>query len=160
MNNLFGKGVEEVKRNVLFVCTGNTCRSPMAEAFLSSKANDSVSVRSAGVAASPGSDASSGAKQALAEFGLSKEHRARQLEAELVEWADIILTMTGSQKQLIHVYFPYAMDKVFTLKEYVDYSGDKGKEDVLDPYGQSLDKYMETAAELEELVEMFLKKFS
>ncbi|HHY21535.1 MAG TPA: low molecular weight protein arginine phosphatase [Bacilli bacterium] len=128
----------------------------MAEAFLLAKANDSIAVRSAGVAASPGSDASQGAKQAMAEFGVTKDHQAQQLEAELLEWADLILTMTVSQKQLIHAYFPQALDKVYTLKEYVGHSDENG--DVLDPFGQSLSIYLETAAELEGLVEKLLKK--
>lgn len=130
----------------------------MAEAFLLAKADDSIAVRSAGVAASSGSDASLGAKQALAEFGLTKEHQAQQLGLELLEWADVVFTMTAGQKQLIRTYFPQATDKVYTLKEYVEHQG--MDEDVLDPYGQSLSVYMETATELEELVKKLLQKLT
>lgn len=128
----------------------------MAEAFLLAKANGLIAVRSAGVAASTGSDASEGAKRAMAEFGVTKKHYAQQLEAELLEWADLVLTMTMSQKQLIHAYFPHSIDKVYTLKEYVGHLDENS--DVLDPFGQSLSKYLATATELEGLVEKLTRK--
>ena len=101
---------------VLFVCTGNTCRSSMAEGLL--KAMGEHEVRSAGVAAEAGSPASPYAVDALFSKGIDiTTHRARFISAEDVEWADIILTMTRRHKELLLERFPHAEHKLYTLKE-------------------------------------------
>jgi protein-tyrosine-phosphatase len=87
--------------NILFVCTGNTCRSPMAEAIarrlLEERGWTHVQVGSAGAAASAGSGASAHARTVAREHGHDvEEHRARQLTPELVAWADLILAMSPS----------------------------------------------------------------
>lgn len=86
---------------ILYVCTGNTCRSPMAEVLTRHALRErewvQVEVRSAGVAAMPGSPASEGAARAVARAGLSlDDHRSTPLSPELVEWADVVLTMSAS----------------------------------------------------------------
>src|SRR5687767_9985341 len=82
--------------NVLFVCTGNTCRSPMAEALAKREVRERrwshVAVRSAGISAHPGGAASEGALQAARERGLDlTAHGATQVDQRLVDWADVIL---------------------------------------------------------------------
>jgi protein-tyrosine-phosphatase len=135
-------------KRILFVCTGNTCRSPLAEALFRSKLGDSQwEVRSAGVAAYEGQPASQQTLQVLQERGISHDHNARRLTEELVEWADLILTMTRSHKSLVTSTFPTAVDKVFTLREYV---GIEGLEDIADPFGGSVEEYRKCAAEIEE----------
>ncbi|TCP57722.1 protein-tyrosine phosphatase [Tumebacillus sp. BK434] len=111
---------------LLFVCTGNTCRSAMAEPLMRRRLDtaglgDRVEVRSAGVAAMPGAPASQGAAHVLNAKGMDGAgHMASLLDRELVNWADLILTMGESHKRAIVEKHFDALDKTFTLKEFVD----------------------------------------
>lgn len=107
-------------KNILFVCTGNTCRSPMAEALLRAKAGDRFDVRSAGVFAVDGGPAAHEAVQVLSERGIDCHHQSKKLDEALIRWADVILTMTESHKHAVGVRFPESAGKVYTLKEYTD----------------------------------------
>ncbi|ELK49039.1 low molecular weight protein arginine phosphatase [Halobacillus sp. ACCC02827] len=104
--------------NILFVCTGNTCRSPMAEALLKSKW-DKGEVRSAGIFAGKGEPLAKNSELVLKEKDLTMNHQAVNVDDDLLEWADIVLTMTDRHKQTLALQYPYHQDKYFTLKEYV-----------------------------------------
>ena len=129
---------------LLFVCTGNTCRSAMAAALMNDIAekNDiNVLIDSAGVFAAIGEKASDEAIKALEERGIDLSyHRTKPLTDELIKEADIILTMTEAHKKLIS---PMAPEKVYTLLEY---SGESG--DISDPFGGDIDEYRQTASEI------------
>ncbi|MCM3567201.1 low molecular weight protein arginine phosphatase [Neobacillus mesonae] len=144
-------------KHILFVCTGNTCRSPMAAAILKSKEVDGIEVKSAGIFAASGSDASPHAKHVLENNQISYSHQSQPLTDREVEWADFILTMTGSHKAAIQQQYPKASEKVFTLKEF---SGESADLDVIDPYGGSLKDYEDTFQELKKLIDEVIRKIN
>ncbi|MCH1625127.1 low molecular weight protein arginine phosphatase [Fredinandcohnia quinoae] len=140
---------------ILFVCTGNTCRSPMAEALLRFRAGNDLQVKSAGLFASDGHDVSTNTRLVLEENGIKCDHKSSFLTDDKVEWATYIFAMTNSHKQEILFRFPKAASKVFTLKEFVAKNGD-----VSDPYGGSLDIYRDTFDEMVPLIDSLLLKLT
>lgn len=150
---------------VLFVCTGNTCRSPMAAGFFAAAARRrrlDVAVSSAGVGAWEGAPATAEAVIAAAEYGVDlKAHRARRLTPALVEEADLVLTMTQAQKDDVLSLVPAARGKVHAIKEFVGRASAGGGRqeraaagsktvsiDIADPIGRSLAAYRECAGDL------------
>jgi len=113
------------KRKLLFVCTGNTCRSYMAETiakgYLKEKGLDAVlEIVSAGTGCLDNEPASVQARTVMAEMGYANNnHRAKRLTADLIREADLILTMTQRQRSDVLALVPEAREKVFLLKEYV-----------------------------------------
>lgn len=136
--------------NIYFVCTGNTCRSPMAEAILKDKQLPNVEVRSAGIYALEGGEMSENSMLVLQQENIEHAHISRQVNIEDIEWAHLILTMTLAHKEMIVRAFPQAKDKIYTLKEYtVPFSS----QDVFDPFGGDLHTYKQTYQELKRLIE-------
>ncbi|WP_338824311.1 Protein-arginine-phosphatase [Moorella humiferrea] len=150
---------------ILFICTGNTCRSSMAAAIarrLNEERGFNIAIASAGLAAREGDPATAEAVQAVAEMGIELgDHRARRVTEEMIEDAELILTMTRAHKELLLYLYPAARDKTYTLKEYVRLEGGENGEDydIPDPIGGSLEVYRATAAVLAELVGQALEKF-
>jgi protein-tyrosine-phosphatase len=152
--------------HLLFVCTGNTCRSPLAE-VLARRALDlrgwsHVEVRSAGVAAFPDVPASEGSLQVAHEEGLDLTgHQATPLTPSLIEWADLILTM--SPGHLPPIQAAGAGDRATVITDFARREGE-GEADVpwgsgvADPVGGSLSRYRSTYRELEELVDRVMAR--
>ncbi|MBT2288246.1 low molecular weight protein arginine phosphatase [Paenibacillus albidus] len=108
--------------HILIVCTGNTCRSPMAEGLLRKLALErgiDLEVRSAGVSAIPGTTISRHAAAILREEGIDDQVKSSQVTGQTIAWADLVLTLTGGHKRHLLQYFPKAVAKTYTLKEYV-----------------------------------------
>lgn len=145
----------EIGMNIYFVCTGNTCRSPMAEAILKDKSLPDIQVKSAGIYALEGGGMSENARTVLIEEKINHEHVSRQVNEQDIEWADLILTMTGAHKEAILRTYNQAGGKTYTLKEYVTpYSS----QDVFDPFGGDISIYKQTYQELKRLIEEFEAK--
>lgn len=108
---------------VLFVCTGNTCRSPLAEGLfrrLAREAGLQTDVKSAGISAFPGSAFAEHTGTVLRERQAEFSGTSTALTKELLEWADIVLVMTMGHKQALLSQWPEHVDTVHSLKEFVD----------------------------------------
>lgn len=136
---------------ILFVCTGNTCRSPMA-AHLGqerwAERGEDVEVRSAGLSASPGAEASPHARFVVhAHGGSLEEHRSRALAPDLLDWADLVLTMTRAHREAVRAMAPDDLE-VRTLAEFAG----RADEDVADPFGGDAEDYESAYAQIDELI--------
>ncbi|MGG0656544.1 low molecular weight protein arginine phosphatase [Rummeliibacillus pycnus] len=141
--------------NIYFVCTGNTCRSPMAAAILKSRNLQRVEVKSAGIYAMPGSPMSHNTQSVLKEQQIDYDHTAQNVRLEDLQWANLILTMTNGHKEALLQVFPQVADKTFTFKEYVS---ENDNLDVFDPFGGDTSTYRATFQELSKLMDALEKK--
>ncbi|MER2089174.1 MAG: low molecular weight protein arginine phosphatase [Sporosarcina sp.] len=143
--------------NIYLICTGNTCRSPMAEAILRSKAIDHVSVRSAGIHGRDGWPISLHAKTLIEKADMPYTPVSKAVSIEDLEWADVVLTMTAAHKDVLLYSYPEVDYKVFTLKEFVrpDAAGD-----VQDPFGGDLETYRQAFSELSGIIDMLEQKLT
>jgi RpiB/LacA/LacB family sugar-phosphate isomerase len=147
------------KKLILFVCTGNTCRSPMAEALFRrlTRGRTDLETASAGVAASPGQRASQHTVRALEMRGISlRDFSSRAVTAELIRRASFIFTMTSGHMGLLLSQYPEAAEKTFLLREFDD-SLEEDERDIIDPFGGSLQQYLHTIDEIEGALPSVLK---
>ena len=140
-------------RSVLFVCTANQCRSPMAAALLKSLAAqrgelDRWQIQSAGTWTEAGRPATQLSQAVMQRRNIDlSSHQSRPIDAELLATTAVILVMTRSHREALQVEFPEVQDKIFLLSQLIDRSYD-----VEDPFGGSLDDYELCATDLENIL--------
>src|SRR3954447_5901088 len=146
-------------KTILFVCTGNICRSPMAEGLFrhAVKGRSDFRVISAGVGAVDGLPPSEHAVRALKELGIDiGKQRSHMLTAELVQQADYIFGMTHSHVDAITMLYPQAAEKTFLLREF-DETLDSYENDISDPIGGSYEVYRACRDQIEQGIFSMLK---
>ena len=147
--------MEYAPKTIAVVCTGNICRSPMAERLLQHALDaeeeplHSCRVVSAGISAASGLPASENALRALGKVGLDLSgHESQPFSRKLADGSDLILVMTSGHMRAIQTELPELKAPVYRFREWVA----AGPRDVLDPFGGPLDLYVETRDNLAEAV--------
>lgn len=121
---------------ILFVCTGNTCRSPMAQGLCQKYISENMLVgqfgcASAGLDVKPGSPISENAWTVMNEIGIDmSSHRSKMVTQEMMQEADYVYTMSSTHKNMLEAMFPKEADKIRVLGH-----------PIFDPYGQNLEFY-------------------
>ncbi len=135
-------------KHIVFLCTGNTCRSPMAEGMFNALANGQYRASSAGLYTVSGMPPSDFAVQAAAKYGADiSGHTSRMLTKEIAEKAEYLICMTAAHYDRMMELYPMFRKKIYTI------SG----EDIPDPFGCSLERYEQCAAQLYDAVKQVLK---
>ncbi|GAB4472632.1 MAG: low molecular weight protein arginine phosphatase [Anaerolineales bacterium] len=142
---------------VLFVCTANMCRSPMAQGLFQAQLGvnlDGWRVESAGIAAVEGVPASQKTLQVLSERGIDLSvHRSQQIDRYLMEQFDLILVMEHRHKHVLQSQYPQFASKVYLLSEMV------GEEtEIDDPVGGTLEDYRSIATQIERILQQGFSK--
>jgi protein-tyrosine-phosphatase len=135
---------EEKKKTILFVCTGNTCRSPMAVGLLKKLAgSDTYRILSAGVAAAHDAEPSRYAKEVMQEEGIDiSDHRSKLLDGNLLDEADTVLVMSESHYRQIADWFKSYAARTRLLRHFDPVKDDPDYPNIPDPMGMGKDAYI------------------
>jgi len=145
------------KNSILFVCTGNTCRSPMAEYYFNSGAKKlglNYIAKSRGLYADSGIGMSANAKKVLVSRNIAEKieditHKSKQIDMDIVEKADIIYGITVHHQIRLKEEFPEFGDKILNMPE-----------DIGDPYGGSLEVYERCFENIKRSVDSIIKSLT
>ena len=139
---------------VLFVCTGNTCRSPMAEYYFNSEikknGGKSAVAGSCGLFANPGEPMSKNALEVLASKNIAGgEHRSRQIDTDVVKNSDLVCAVTSRHEARLKQRFPEFAEKISAMAEEIG-----------DPFGGSLESYERCFESIQKSVDIIIKSLS
>lgn len=147
---------------IMFVCTGNICRSPMAHYYMQKRVKDlnienNFLISSCGVYACTGEKATQNAIFVMKEYNVDMEnHRATNIADTNIEDYDYIITLTARHKEQIRYYYPKLGDNIYTLREFVD--KDEIYKNIDDPWGLNITVYKDCAQEIVEKVDKLIEK--
>ena len=145
---------------IMFICTGNICRSAMAEGMMKKLAKDNnldLDICSCGIYAEDGDYATYNAVEAAKYYDVNiEEHRATNIRKSRIKEMDIILCATESHKQSVLHMYPELKEKVFTMKEYAKLDNNGKDIDIKDPWGYDMNIYQNCAKEIEECNEKII----
>lgn len=148
---------EEEFKTILFICTGNTCRSPMAEGIFNAEAEkEGIPFRasSAGTYAYNNLPVSENSEKAMREIGLDiSKHKSRQITRTMLSQADLILTMTEEHTEFLNTVASEHSKKIMTVAKYIDLDIS-----VEDPYGNNLDEYIRCRNQLQKIIKLIIMK--
>lgn len=147
---------------IMFICTGNICRSAMAEGMMKKlikENNIKVEVYSCGIYAETGNGPTYNAVEAAKEYGADiSNHKATNIREANIEKMDVILCATTSHKQSVLYLHPNLKGKVYTMKEYAKLDKNGQDMDIKDPWGYDMDVYKNCAKEIKECLDMIISK--
>lgn len=151
---------------IMFICTGNICRSAMAEWMMKDKLNknniNNIEIFSSGIYAQNGDTPTYEAIETMRENNIDlKQHRATNTTNSNINEMDLIFGMTQSHKNELAYLYPNLKDKIFTLKEYVNYNKEGHNSiNIKDPWGFDIETYRSCAAEIAECLDLLIKRLS
>lgn len=148
---------------IMFICTGNICRSAMAHHLLEKKIKDKgiigIEVYSCGVFAEQGDYADYSAIEAIKEYGVDlKKHKATNIRKSNIQEMDLILCATKSHTYSVLQLYPELKGKVFTMKEYVEYDKQGKDIDIPDPWGFDIAIFRFCVATIDQCLDMLIEK--
>ena len=148
--------------NIMFVCTGNTCRSAMAEGLAKKvvdEKNLNISICSSGIFAMKGEHASFNSVAIMKEYDVDiVTHTATPIEESNIIKMDFIFCATNGHKSQVLARYPELKDKVYTMKEYAGLSNEGKEMDISDPWGFDINTFRMCAAEISLYVDKIIER--
>lgn len=152
-------------KRVLFVCSGNTCRSPMAQGLFTrilaqygdGNLANRYEVCSAGLFATDGLPAAQAAMDTMLPYGVDlSEHRSRKLDVEMINRAHLVLVMTREHYLYLIERFEESIDKTFVLGDLAGYDG----QEIFDPYGLGIEAYQQSARQIKWMLDKIVEQLA
>ncbi len=146
----------------MFICTGNICRSAMAEGMMKKKIKENnikAQVFSCGIYAQTGEEPTNHAVEVMKQYNVDiTAHRATNIRDSKIKEMDVILCATNSHKQNVKYLYPELKEKIYTMKEYAGLAKNGKDLDIQDPWGYDRNVYQHCAEEIQESLEKIIEK--